>query len=49
MGLGMILEDTDRKPQALEAYAKVLEIYPANKSAQDAVGRLAEELTGQGI
>ena len=34
MGLGMILEDTDRKPQALEAYTKVLEIYPANKSAQ---------------
>ena len=49
MGLGMILEETDRKPQALEAYTKVLEIYPANKSAQDAVGRLAEELTGQGI
>lgn len=49
MGLGMILEETDRKPQALEAYGKVLEIYPANKSAQDAVGRLSEELTGQGI
>jgi tetratricopeptide (TPR) repeat protein len=49
MGLGMILEETDRKPQALEAYTKVLDIYPANKSAQDAVGRLAEELTGQGI
>jgi tetratricopeptide (TPR) repeat protein len=49
MGLGMILEETDRKPQALEAYSKVLEIYPANKGAQDAVGRLAEELTGQGI
>jgi tetratricopeptide (TPR) repeat protein len=49
MGLGMILEETDRKPQALEAYTKVLEIYPANKSAQNAVGRLAEELTGQGI
>ena len=49
MGLGMILEDTDRKPQALEVYMRVLAIYPALKGAQDAVGRLSEELTGQRI
>jgi len=47
--LGMILEDTDRKPQALEVYMRVLAIYPALKGAQDAVGRLSEELTGQRI
>lgn len=49
MGLGMILEDTDRKPQALEVYMRVLAIYPTLKGAQDAVGRLSEELTGQRI
>ncbi|WP_244487652.1 MULTISPECIES: tetratricopeptide repeat protein [unclassified Aureimonas] len=49
MGLGAILEETDRKPQALEAYTKVLEIFPAMKSAQDAVGRLSEELSGRAI
>ena len=49
MGLGMILEETDRKQKALDAYMRVLEIYPAMKGAQDAVARLADELTGQGI
>lgn len=49
MGLGMILEETDRKTEALETYMRVLEVYPANKGAQDAVGRLSEELSGQPI
>lgn len=49
MGLGAILEATDRKAQALEAYVRVLEIYPTLKGAQDAVGRLSEELAGQRI
>lgn len=49
MGLGAILEATDRKRQALEAYIRVLEISPTLKAAQDAVGRLSEEMTGQRI
>jgi tetratricopeptide (TPR) repeat protein len=49
MGLGAILEATDRKTQAMEAYLRVLEISPTLKAAQDAVGRLSEEMTGQRI
>ena len=49
MGLGMILEETGRKEKALEAYLRVLDVYPAMKAAQDAVARLSDELTGQRI
>jgi tetratricopeptide (TPR) repeat protein len=49
MGLGAILEATDRKPEALETYLRVLDISPTLKTAQDAVGRLSEEMTGQRI
>ncbi len=49
MGLASILEETGRKPQALEAYGKVLELYPTLKAAQDAVGRLSDELAGQAL
>ncbi|MBP0615341.1 tetratricopeptide repeat protein [Jiella mangrovi] len=49
MGLAMILERLDEKKKALETYEKVLAVYPALKSAQDAAGRLSEELTGPAI
>lgn len=49
MGLGMILEETERKQKALDTYLRVLAIYPTMKAAQDGVARLADELTGQGI
>lgn len=49
MGLGMILEQIDRKEEALEAYMRALEVYPTLKSAQDAVGRLSDELSGRAI
>lgn len=49
MGLAAILEETERKSQALEAYLKVLEFYPTLKPAQDAVIRLSDELTGQAL
>jgi tetratricopeptide (TPR) repeat protein len=49
MGLAAIMEETDRKPQALQTYFKVLEIYPTLKGAQDAVGRLSDELSGQAL
>ncbi|GGD95133.1 hypothetical protein GCM10011390_12350 [Aureimonas endophytica] len=49
MGFGAILEETDRKPQALQTYLKVLELYPTLKPAQDAVARLSDELAGQAL
>lgn len=48
-GLASILERLDQKPKALETWYRALEIYPAMKSAQDAVIRLEEDLTGSGI
>lgn len=49
MGLGAILEQTGRETKALEAYTKVLEVYPTMKPAQDAVARLSEDLAGRAI
>ncbi|EAU41506.1 hypothetical protein FP2506_13774 [Fulvimarina pelagi HTCC2506] len=49
MGLALILERTEQDKKALEVYGEVLDVYPALKSAQDAVGRLSEELTGPSI
>jgi tetratricopeptide (TPR) repeat protein len=46
MGLATILERTGHKDKALEAYLQVLAVYPALKSAQDAAGRLSDELVG---
>lgn len=43
-GLGMILQQTKQDEKALETWYKVLEIYPANKAAQDAVIALEEKL-----
>lgn len=46
MGLAAILERTGHKDKALTAYLQVLQVYPALKSAQDAAGRLSDELVG---
>jgi len=48
-GMARILKDSGRKELALEAYTRVLEVYPMLRSAQTEVGDLAEELAGQGI
>ncbi len=48
-GLAAILERLERKDQALDTWYRALTIYPAMKSAQDAVIRLEEELAGSGI
>ncbi len=48
-GMGMIMKNTGRKKRALEAYQKVLQVYPMMRSAQGEVIRLSEELTGEGI
>lgn len=48
-GMASIFESTDRKQAALDAYLKVLEIYPMMREAQTEAGKLAEELAGEGI
>ncbi|ARP63152.1 hypothetical protein A9K65_006945 [Mesorhizobium sp. WSM1497] len=48
-GLAQILALTGHKQSALEAWQKVLAIYPMMRSAQDQVGTISEELAGEGI
>ena len=45
-GLAAIMQRLDRNKDALKAWYRVLEIYPANKAAQDAVIALEEKLAG---
>lgn len=45
-GLAVIMQRLNRNQDALKAWYRVLEIYPANKAAQDAVIALEEELAG---
>ncbi|MCB1461010.1 MAG: tetratricopeptide repeat protein [Nitratireductor sp.] len=46
-GLGLILDRTGNKQKALATWYKVLEIYPANRRAQEAVVKLEEKLAGK--
>lgn len=46
-GLAVIMQRLDRDEDALKAWYRVLEIYPANTAAQDAVIALEEELSGK--
>ncbi len=48
-GMGMIMKNTGRKKLALEAYERVLDVYPMMRSAQQEVQDLADELAGEGI
>ncbi|AZN96652.1 hypothetical protein EJ066_04740 [Mesorhizobium sp. M9A.F.Ca.ET.002.03.1.2] len=48
-GLAQIMTVTGHKESALEAWQRVLGIYPMLRSAQDQVGALSEELAGEGI
>jgi len=48
-GMGQIMKSTGRKQLALDAYQRVLDIYPMMRSAQTEVATLSEELTGEGI
>jgi len=48
-GLAQIMKERDNKELALDAYQRVLEIYPMLRSAQNEVGTLSEELAGEGI
>ncbi|RUV01839.1 hypothetical protein EOB36_12025 [Mesorhizobium sp. M6A.T.Cr.TU.017.01.1.1] len=48
-GLAQIMAVTGHKESALEAWQRVLSIYPMLRSAQDQVATLSEELAGEGI
>lgn len=48
-GMALILKQTGRRKLALQAYQRVLEVYPMMRSAQSAVTELSEELAGEGI
>ena len=48
-GLGQIMKSTGRNQLALEAWQRVLDIYPMMRSAQDEVATISEELAGEGI
>ena len=47
--MAQIMKNTGRKQLALEAYQRVLDIYPMMRSAQNEVATLSEELAGEGI
>ncbi|WP_315924737.1 hypothetical protein [Mesorhizobium sp. SP-1A] len=48
-GLAAIMADTGRKQDALEAWQRVLDIYPMSRNAQNQVATLSEDLAGEGI
>ena len=48
-GMAQIMKATGRKEMALNAWQRVLEIYPMMRSAQNEVATLSEELAGEGI
>ncbi len=48
-GMAQILEMTGRKQLALQAWQKVLDLYPMQRSAQEKVSKLSEELAGEAI
>jgi len=45
-GLAAIMQRLDKDEEALKAWYKVLEIYPANEQAQESVIKLEEKLSG---
>lgn len=48
-GMAQILKSSGSKALALDAYLRVLDIYPMNRGAQTEVATLSEELSGEGI
>ena len=48
-GIGQILRDLGEKKASLEAYRKLIEVYPLFDGAQKAVDQLTIEVEGQGI
>lgn len=48
-GMAAIMEANENDQLALQAWEKVLAVYPANRKAQEKVGELADKLTGRRI
>lgn len=48
-GMAQIMKNRGAKELALQAYERVLVIYPMMRSAQSEVSSLSEDLTGEGI
>jgi tetratricopeptide (TPR) repeat protein len=48
-GMAQILKVYGRKQAALDAYSRVLSVYPMLRNAQQEVATLADELAGEGI
>jgi tetratricopeptide (TPR) repeat protein len=48
-GMGQIMKNTGRNELALEAWQRVLDIYPMMRSAQNEVATLSEELAGESL
>jgi tetratricopeptide (TPR) repeat protein len=48
-GMAEILKETGRKKLALQAYERVLQLYPMLRSAQSAVEALTQEMAGEDI
>jgi tetratricopeptide (TPR) repeat protein len=48
-GMGRIMKNTGHNELALQAWQRVLDIYPMMRSAQNEVATLSEELAGEGI
>lgn len=48
-GMGQIMKSSGRNELALQAWQRVLDIYPMMRSAQNEVATLSEELAGEGI
>ena len=48
-GLGQIMLRQERPELARDAFERTLEVYPANRGAQEALGWIEEELTGQAL
>lgn len=48
-GMAEILKGEGRKEAAIRAYQRLLDVYPAMREAQTELGKLADEVAGQGI
>ncbi len=48
-GMAQIMTETGRKQCALDAWQKVLDVYPMLRNAQDQVSKLSEDLAGEAI
>lgn len=48
-GMAAIFKAYDRKEAALDAYARVLAVYPMLREAQEEMATLADDLAGEGI